>query len=757
MHAPTSRAGADMSDRPTYPMGTAPTRGLARCAAAVRALALALPLACAAGPAAAAPAAARPKVCLVLSGGGARGIPHIGVLQVLEELRVPVDCVVGTSAGAIIGGAYASGASPAEIERAIRGADWDYLLSDQPERAKRSPYTKETERAEVGGAEVGLRGTSIELQRGALIGQHLQFFLQALVSPARNGSFDRLPIPYRALATDFESGKLVVLDHGDLAAAIRASMSVPGAFAPVELDGRLLVDGGLMRNLGVDVARALGADVVIAVNVGTPLLGRAQLGSILSAAEQTLAILTEQNVSASIATLTPRDVLITPELGDLGSADFAHGADHIAAGAAATRAVADALAPLAVSEEEYARWQGAHRLARVTPHYDRVVVDTGALKRVPPASIERLVGAHPDPAQPETVIDRLLATDDFERVDGTLRHDPDGNTLVLRPVEKPWGPDYLRMGATLSAGTDGLSTFTLRIDQRDTWLSDRGLEWRNRLSLGQVDALSSELRLPFDSVRALFFAPYVRADDQLRYLFVGDDAIETYRQRSVELGTDLGVRLGTLGEFTAGIGAGAVGTNRTIGSPLLPDDSARVSTVHAHWLLDDLDNLDFPRSGWLLDAQTQLARPLFGAAGHFDRLSVELERAFGWERSSLLLAVREQTALGSDLPFYELFSLGGFQNLSGMQPDQLEAARATFGRAVFRREVAAFSPLLPAVYAGLSLEYASLGARPARIPAGSVFAGSVFLSASSAAGPLYLGLGVAEGGFVSVYLLVGRP
>jgi NTE family protein len=338
-----------------------------------------------------------------------------------------------------------------------------------------------------------------------------------------------------------------------------------------------------------------------------------------------------------------------------------------------------------------------------------------------------------------------------------VRHAADGTTLVLRPVEKPWGPDYLQMGATLSAGTDGLSTFTLHVDQRDSWLSERGLEWRNRLSLGQVDALASELRLPFDSVRDVFAAPYLDLSDQLRYLYVGANPLETYRERALELGADLGVRLGTVGELTAGIGAGAVGANRTVGSLVLPDENARIGTLHTRWRVDSLDNLDFPRSGWLLDASAQLARNMLGGQLHYDRASLELQKAFGTELTSVLLAVRGQTSFGSALPYYELFSLGGFQNLSGLQPEQVVAARATFGKLVFRQRIAAFSPLLPAVYAGVSLEAASLGGRPARIPAGDIYAGSVFLSASSALGPLYLGLGVAEGGFVSVYLLVGRP
>jgi len=700
---------------------------------------------------------ARPKVCLVLSGGGARGIPHIGVLKVLEELRVPVDCIVGTSAGAIIGGAYASGASPAEIERMIGGADWNHLLTDQPARFNRSVYSKDVERARIGGAEVGIRGSQLALPRGVVIGQHLQFFLQSLVAPATSGSFDALPIPYRALATDFESGRLVVLDHGDLAAAIRASMSVPGAFAPVEVDGAMLVDGGLVRNLGIDVARELGAEVVIAVNVGSPLLRRSELGSLLGAAEQTLNILTEQNVDVSLATLGPEDVLITPELGALSSSDFAHGADYIPAGELAARRASRALAPLAVSEAEFAAWREHQRRARTPTHYDRVVIDTSMLARVPPKSVKRLLGGDPDPKNPDKAIDTLLGTDDFEFIQGEVHPGADGTTLVLRPIEKPWGPDYLRAGAVLSANLEGASAFTLYADSRQTWLDAGGLEWRNRLSIGQIDSLQSELRQPFDAARQFFVAPRLLAAEELMDLYVDNEPLESYRRRSFRLGIDLGARFGNLGELTAGIAGGATGVTRTVGPAIVPDTRGRIGEWHVKWVFDGLDNLDFPRHGFLLSGQAEWARRFLGGDTEYDRLTLEAQKAFGTERSSFLIAARYQTALGTDLPFYEQFTAGGFQDLSGLRPDQILSNRIAFLRLVYRWRIASFSALLPAVYAGLSAEGAGIGPQVGGVRSGQTRAGSLFLSGDSALGPLYLGVGFADGGFASLYFLIGRP
>lgn len=700
-------------------------------------------------------ASARPRTCLVLSGGGARGITHIGVLKVLEEMHVPVDCIVGTSAGAIIGGVYASGASPDEIERAIRGADWDLLLSDRASRTDRSFHARELDRDHLGSPEVGEREGSVLLPRSVVAGQSLQVFLHQLVAPAGHVAFDSLPIPYRALATDFENGHLVVLGEGDLATAIRASMSVPGAFAPVELDGRILVDGGLVRNLGVDVAHRLGAERLIVVNVGTPLYRRAEIDSILSAATQMVNILAEQNVATSLAELGPQDILIEPQLGAFSATDFAHGADHIIDGEVATRARTVALQAFAVSEADYRAWQTHQRVARTPPRYDSVVVDTQGLRNVPAAAVNRLAG--PAPLDPEQTVRRLLLTDDFEAVTGHLEPGPDGTALVLRPVEKPWGPNYLHGGLLLASDLSGDSEFTLLADQRRAWLNDKGLEWRNRASLGHTNAFASELREPLDDARRFFIAPRFEVSQRVRNLYLLGTAIARYRLRDLRGGVDAGVALGSAGEFRVGIETGHSDASRVIGSPLLPDLRERISAFRGSLAIDTIDNLDFPRAGYRFNVEGLLARRLLAGDERFDRVSVEIERAFGGDRWSLLVSARAQTAFGASLPPNEAFYLGGFLNVSGYREDQVLASRVGLLRLVYRHKVASLSALLPALYAGFSLEGADIEQALDGGPPSRVAAASIFISADSALGPLYLGTGVAQGGYVSLYLYLGRP
>ncbi len=699
--------------------------------------------------------AAHPKTCLVLSGGGARGITHIGVLKVLEELHVPIDCVIGTSAGAVIGGAYAAGASPADIETMITQADWDLLLSDQPLREARSVYTKEVEREHLLSAEIGTRARGLTLPRGLVAGQHLQYFLQRLLAPSRGGDFDRLPIPYRALATDFENGRLVVLENGDLAAAIRASMSVPGAFAPVEIDGHVLVDGGIVRNIGVDVARELGAERLIVVNVGTPLMKRAEIDSLVNSADQMLRILTNQNVETSLAQLRPDDVLIEPVLGTLSSTDFANGYRWIPAAETATRRSARELAAFALTPDAYEAWRTRQRLARTEPLPNHIEIDVAGLKHVPPTAITATVGAVPTDV--DATVGALLATDDFETVKGVVKNDERGTTLVLEPIEKPWGPDYLRAGIQLDTDFAGDSHFLVTVDHRATWLTTQGLEWRNRASFGHINALRSQLRLPFDGARQWFIAPELSVSERLRDVYLDGVDAARYQLRDSSGALLVGRTFGTFGEFVIGVERGQDTTRLAIGSAVLPPGSLTTGVFRAGLTLDRLDSLDFPTHGYLLQSDLRIADGALGSDEPYRRWSTEYSTAFGGHNASILLTARYQTALSSRLPLSQAFALGGFLNLSGLTQEQLLANEVAFVRAIYRTRFLHGNSLLPDLYAGVSLEAADLRRPFDPMAAVHLFSGSFFLSAQSVLGQLYLGTGAGSGGHGAIYLTVGRP
>lgn len=705
----------------------------------------------------------RPKVCLVLSGGGARGVAHIGVLKVLEELRIPVHCIVGTSMGAIIGGAYAYGVTPADLERQIREARWESVLLDQTSRETRSVRDKELDRDQLGGAEFGIRGREVLLPAGAIIGHQLELFLQGLAGPNEPfPSFDALPIPFRALATDIENGSPHVLDHGSLPAALRASMSVPGVFAPAELDGRLLADGGLVRNLGVDVARQFNPDVLIAVNLGTGLMKRDELRSVFGVGAQMINILTEQNVRISLAELGPADILILPELGNFSSADFANAYKTIEMGERAARALSDRLQTLAVRDDEYAAYLARLRVARYTPRYDHVRLDTGALQRVNPRVVEATFREATGDDKSEPAIARgltaLLATDDFQQVRYRVDNEGDSRLLTLEPREKSWGPNYLRFGMDLSTDFDGASAFTLLADHRMTWLNSRGLEWRNRFALGDLTGVATELYQPLDLAREWFVAPRALLSQQLDSIFLGEDSLSEYRTRRGTIGLDLGRRFGTLGELRLGYDWGAVSFRTATGLPVFDREYDRLGSLGARLLIDQFDHWDFPTMGYYLRAEARTSRQDLGADVDYDTGVFQFEKAFGSDRNRFRAGAVYSSSFDTDRPIHDAFELGGFLRLSGYADREILTDGAVLGRFVYERKIAELAPVARGLFVAASIEAADIEERLNGPQDGSVlWSGALFLAADTILGPLYVGAGFAESGNGAAYLFLGRP
>ncbi|MBV8308345.1 MAG: patatin-like phospholipase family protein, partial [Gammaproteobacteria bacterium] len=323
----------------------------------------------------------RPRVGLVLSGGGARGAAHIGVLKVLEQMRVPVDAIAGTSMGAVVGGLYASCLSARDIEKIMTSINWQDAFRDRPPREDLDLRRKEEDETFLVKYHFGLRDGHLVVPKGLIQGQKLTETLRRLTLPvARIGNFDELPTPFRAVATDLESGDSVVMGSGDLTSAMRASLSAPGVFAPVEREGRLLVDGGIADNIPVDIVRAMGVDVLIVVDVGGTLLPRKQLTSAPVISNQMLAILINRNSQAQLATLSARDVVIRPELGDASAFDFGSVARVISVGEKAAHASAAALATLAVSEQDMQGYSLHREALRVPapPRIDFLTVEPGS-------------------------------------------------------------------------------------------------------------------------------------------------------------------------------------------------------------------------------------------------------------------------------------------------------------------------------------------------------------------------------------------
>ena len=705
----------------------------------------------------------RPRVGLALAGGGALGISHIGVLRVLEELRVPVDCIAGTSIGALVGGSYAAGQDAATLARVTREADWDDIFVDEAARANRSYYRKDLEKRGFWSLELGLGRDGVKAPFAVVQGRKLRPFFQEMAGYAVPASFDSLPIPFRAVATDVQRSEMVVLDGGDLARAMRASMAVPGAFTPEEIDGRLLVDGFVVRNLPVDVVRAMGADVVIAVNLDFPPPTRTELESVGSFLNQVVGIVSRQNVAAQLATLREGDVLISPDLTGFGAGSFKQGDQLMVRGEAAARAARAQLSTLALAPGPWKAYLTA-RMARARPAAppEEVVVDTSGLKRVDPGAV---LGQMRPPRgealgrnEVGPLADRLYGSGDYQFIDYRLLDSDGRRVLAMRPVEKAWGPNYLNFGLQLysTVGSDSESRFNLLGAYRATWVNHLGAEWRNEFSIGRANRLVTEFYQPLFQHRTLFVAPRAFVE-QSRFDYAFDDQfLATYVLDRSGIGLDVGSELGRYGQLRVGYSRLRIRAIPSVALPGLTEEVFHRDGARALLTLDRLDNAFFPTSGYHLQlrgfdslaASDGIPRYRTGDA------SLLLPVSYGSQR--VIAGLSGGSPLGTTQPLYEFFRLGGPFRFSGYQLDQLQGSQYWLARGIYHYRLPGVPILAPSLIAGASVETGQvLGRLGVSDSASQLLSGSLFLATDTAIGPAYISYGYARGGLWAIYFMLG--
>jgi NTE family protein len=705
----------------------------------------------------------RPKIGLVLGGGGARGISHIGVIKVLEELRIPVDYVAGTSMGSLVGGAYASGMSPDEMARLVEGLDWSKVFSDLPPRKDRSFYLKRLEDESLWPLVLGVGRGGVSLPSGAIAGQQLGFFLDKLAARGAGvQSFDELDIPFRAVATNAVTGKMVVFDSGSLADAMRASMSVPGAFAPAEIGDQLYLDGGIVRNLPVDVVRGMGADVVIAVNLEAPLATRDQLNSALTVTLQMIDILLKGNVNEQLATLTETDVLILPDLKGYSSAGFDKAPALIPIGEKAARAIADKLKRYSLPEKEYLALRAEQRARyRVPAPIEKIRVDTAGLRYVNPQWVDAGLRLGKDqPVDIEDIthkIDVLYGTGDFERISYGFEYENGERVLVVQPVEKPGGPNYLRFGLRAYTDFKGDNEFIVLGNYTMTWLNRLGAQWRNDIGIGSSSFVRSEFYQPLDVTGPWFVAPYVFAGTQKVNFFEGDQVAAQVRETRAIAALDAGATIGTSAQLRAGVFTGALHATPTVIIPGVSDVSAGLGGYQFSAAYDSRDNVGFPREGTFARAGATFSRTALGSDLNYQQAELSWLSAWSFGRNTVSAALRGASGFNGDLPYYDLYAIGGFLNLSGYRVNQLQGQSVALGRLMYYYRAATLS-FIGNVYAGASLEAGNVyGAFPEPTSTGLKIAGSLFLGADTLIGPAYFAYGHAEAGNSAFYVYLGYP
>jgi len=712
-------------------------------------------------PAAAREPGARPRIGLVLGGGGAKGAAHIGVIKVLEELRVPIDCIAGTSMGAIVGAAYATGLSAHELEKVITAVNWKETLQSAP-RQDVPVHRKFQDFIFTLGFEIGYKNGKITLPGGIVPTHQIEALFRRIVAGARQTSdFDQLPIPFRAVATDLESGQMAVFDRGDLTVAMRASMAVPGAFAPVDYNGHLYADGMLVRNLPVDVARQTCADVVIAVPVGNPPLKREDLGGALSVAGQAMNIAIEANEKAQLATLTSKDVTVPVILPGISSGDFAKVPEAIPIGEEAARKVAAALSRYSLPPREYAEWRQDVGKVAGAPKVKIDEVRLSGFKVTNPEVYKTFIATKPgdiyDPAKADADTTRLVARRDFTSVNYQLTEENNRNVLTYNATEKPWGPNYVLFDANLSTDFKGDTAFGLRMDYEKRWLNALGGEWRNSFQIGRPNIFASEFYQPLDYNQRFFIAPSVYANQTLQYLYFGDTTVAQMDVRRYGAKLDGGIAFGSWGEFRLGVVRGGLVATNKVANPAIPEPNYNgVGGVNLRFVYDQLDKRLFPTSGYYAQVNGYSSQTGFGGEQTY-KLNVNTSAVYSRGRNVFVVALRGGTDFDTNPPFYDQFQTGGLFSFSGYRNGQLIGREYAFGGVTLRRRVADLSETFgTGIYAGASLETGNVFQRlDGSTARGTLTGGSLYLGIDSKLGPIYVAYGQSQGGHTALYLYIG--
>lgn len=718
----------------------------------------------------------RPCIALVLGGGGARGGAHVGVLKELERRRIPIDMVIGTSIGAYVGGLYALGHSPAQIEQIMIQTPWGQGFRDRVARDE-MPMRRKQQRDDFPiNLDLGLDASGLKLPKGVLHGQAMAALIQQNYgSVAEFTSFDDLLIPFRAIATDLVNRQAVVLHRGSLQQAVQASMSIPGVVRPLEIDGRLLVDGGVANNLPIDIAKALGAERVIAVAIDSPLLEQRQLNSAMAITEQLTNFLVQEAVQRQMQLLQTQDVLLQPRMANIGTLDFDKVQLAIQIG---EQAALDAVAldSMQVSAQVYAHWQYQRKrhseepvqlagisLDNRTPYADDVILQRLDLTSEQPVKSQEINSA----------LRRVYGMDTLERISSSIVRLPDGEqVLKLTAIPKSWGPAFLNFRFQLEDDFHNTHNYQIAASYLWTGLSAYGAEWQTDVAIGTDKLLQTEFYWPYAD--SGFYSTAQLKQSRTLLGLENSAGLSEGELNNTEL--QWRAEFGYYPTDAMNISVGMLhrdGYYRFPAAFAQQNQIERLSYlrrgVEMRWAMDSLDHVSFPTRG--IKTELTLQRTQNNALGTRDfsdstLFRAESARQFGEHIWRLRLrwdhfhGDTERVAL-------EQFTLGGLLNLSGYPKNYLFGSEVRFGSLVYLYQLndSRLSFFNAPYYVGWSLERGMVSQprfadRSLLHRDDWIWAGSVFVGWDSPFGPLYLGYGQAEHGIQAqpyrFYLSLGQ-
>ena len=701
----------------------------------------------------------RPKIGLVLSGGGARGFAHIGVLKVLEENNVPIDYVVGTSMGSIIGGLYAIGLTPEEIEHGVKGIAWDKVFDDFAYREYKTFRRKQDDFDFFNIHRVGINDDGLQLSPGLIEGQQIEIALDRLAYPGFHiNDYDKLHIPFRAIATNIENGEPFVIKSGNIARAMRASMSIPGALPPITIDDTLLVDGGIANNVPIDIVREMGADIVIVVDVSAPLSKKEDIKSSVDVTGQLTTILTRRVADIQLKTLKDRDVLIVPGATEITSSDFDKYPELIKAGEeSATRSI-DTIQELSLPYDDYSDHMASlPKIANKNPVIDFIDIhnNTSLKDEVMQVRIHQKTGEPLDIPQLEEDLSYIYGLDFSSSVVYSLEK-RDGKTgLVIYVRGREWAHSSLQFGLSIKSETNVGALTNIDAAYTKNNLNDLAGEFRATAGIGSEPELSAEIYQPLNVNLDFFVSAKAGLHTTIFPNTINNkvDSIERFHRTYIDLST--GKILDQTTQFTFGYFHSDGYTDTISGNSLFSDGDFREGLLYASVFHDSLDNLSFPNTGFFGGLGFKASQEKLGADSDYEQIQLILSGAGTYRRYTVFTRAILETTINEDAPFNALFRRGGFLELSGSLDRELAGQNFSLIEAAFYKRLGNIT-FLP-IYTGFSIETGNAWNRLSDISAeNAIFAGSIFIGADTFIGPLYMAFGFNDDGQQALYFNIGQ-
>jgi len=711
----------------------------------------------------------RPKIALVLSGGGSRGAAHVGVLKILEKNRVPVDMIVGTSMGSLVGGLYASGKTPQEIEDILGKTDWTEYIRTDFNRADTPMRKKEIDYLYQGRLGLGINtDNELVLPTGVLKRQPMLYKLLKETQHAQNiKDFDKLPIPFRAVATNIKNGDRVVLKSGVLAESIYASLSVPGGFQPINIDGIYLVDGGVSENMPVSVAQELGADIIIAVDVSENFDDNIDVDSYLVIMSQLVNILTRKNVNESITTLRDKDILLTPDLNGFSSFDADKYIEIIQKGVDVSTKNESSLQTLSLSDSEYEEYRQKYRKKIV---FTPPVVDKIELENSTYLSDNSILNRlHINTGE---VFDEELLRADllhiynmmvFDTVDYSLKTQDGENILVISTAPSLDNHGEVRFAIGLEDDFDGHSSYSLKFGYTMFGLNSYGGEWKNDFEIGTRQRAYTEIFQPLDSRQSYYIKPSIGYKSITDIVPINRYIPSEYG--NVELTTKryggsfaLGMYVSTDYEFEVGA---SLYKDRVVVDTYQVDDSYDARPIYASFKSDSLDNIHFPKYGFKSEIKWTKEMNSWGSDYDYQQVYLDFEKPFTLFANNITAYFKYgktyDVPTGGVTSLAGSYTLGGMFNLSGYAPYSLNDDNMVFGALRYRYQISGAKLLDLPLYTGFSLETGNTWSSDADFKSSDLkYSGALYIAADTFLGPFYLAYGYSKYGEHSGYLYLGE-